>query len=55
MDVSALMRYGCTWVSTHFMLANEMPHDGLKQSGYSKEVKICRCMRWKTVPQCGML
>ena len=40
MDVSARMRYGCTWVNTHFMLVNEMPHGGLKQSGYGKDMSM---------------
>ncbi|MEX2518676.1 MAG: gamma-aminobutyraldehyde dehydrogenase [Paracoccaceae bacterium] len=40
MRVAAAMRYGCTWVNTHFMLANEMPHGGLKQSGYGKDMSI---------------
>jgi aminobutyraldehyde dehydrogenase len=35
---SARLRYGCTWVNTHFMLVNEMPHGGLKQSGYGKDM-----------------
>ncbi len=43
-DVSKAMRaasrlqYGCTWVNTHFMLTNEMPHGGVKQSGYGKDM-----------------
>lgn len=40
MDVSARLRYGCTWVNTHFMLVNEMPHGGLRQSGYGKDMSI---------------
>lgn len=40
MDVSSRMRYGCTWVNTHFMLVNEMPHGGLKQSGYGKDMSM---------------
>jgi aminobutyraldehyde dehydrogenase len=32
------LRYGCTWVNCHFMLTNEMPHGGLKQSGYGKDL-----------------
>ena len=40
MDVSGRMRYGCTWVNTHFMLVNEMPHGGLKQSGYGKDLSM---------------
>ena len=35
---AARLRYGCTWVNTHFMLVNEMPHGGLKQSGYGKDL-----------------
>ena len=40
MDVSARLQYGCTWVNTHFMLVNEMPHGGLKQSGYGKDMSM---------------
>lgn len=32
------LRYGCTWVNCHFMLTNEMPHGGLKSSGYGKDL-----------------
>ena len=35
---AARLRYGCTWVNTHFMLVNEMPRGGLKQSGYGKDL-----------------
>jgi aminobutyraldehyde dehydrogenase len=38
MSTAARLRYGCTWVNTHFMLVNEMPHGGLKQSGYGKDL-----------------
>ena len=40
MQVAARLRYGCTWVNTHFMLVNEMPHGGLKQSGYGKDMSL---------------
>jgi aminobutyraldehyde dehydrogenase len=40
MKASAKLRYGCTWVNTHFMLTNEMPHGGLKQSGYGKDMSM---------------
>lgn len=40
MNVAARLRYGCTWVNTHFMLANEMPHGGMKQSGYGKDLSL---------------
>lgn len=38
MATAARLRYGCTWVNCHFMLANEMPHGGMKQSGYGKDL-----------------
>jgi aminobutyraldehyde dehydrogenase len=38
MATAARLRYGCTWINTHFMLCNEMPHGGLKQSGYGKDM-----------------
>lgn len=40
MKASAELRYGCTWVNTHFMLCNEMPHGGLKHSGYGKDMSL---------------
>ena len=38
MQVAARLRYGCTWINTHFMLVSEMPHGGLKRSGYGKDL-----------------
>ena len=40
MQATAALQYGCTWVNTHFMLVNEMPHGGLKQSGYGKDMSL---------------
>jgi aminobutyraldehyde dehydrogenase len=40
MRVAAALHYGCTWINTHFMLANEMPHGGMKQSGYGKDMSL---------------
>ncbi len=40
MSTAARLRYGCTWVNTHFMLTNEMPHGGLKSSGYGKDMSM---------------
>jgi aminobutyraldehyde dehydrogenase len=38
MATAARLQYGCTWVNCHFMLTNEMPHGGMKQSGYGKDL-----------------
>jgi aminobutyraldehyde dehydrogenase len=40
MATAARLRYGCTWVNCHFMLVNEMPHGGLKTSGYGKDLSM---------------
>ena len=40
MRVAKHLRYGCTWINTHFMLVNEMPHGGLKSSGYGKDMSM---------------
>jgi aminobutyraldehyde dehydrogenase len=40
MATAARLHYGCTWVNTHFMLVSEMPHGGLKSSGYGKDLSM---------------
>jgi aminobutyraldehyde dehydrogenase len=40
MKVARALQYGCTWINTHFMLVNEMPHGGLKSSGYGKDMSM---------------
>ena len=40
MATAARLQYGATWVNCHFMLTNEMPHGGLKQSGYGKDMSV---------------
>ena len=40
MRVAAELQYGCTWVNTHFMLTSEMPHGGMKKSGYGKDLSM---------------
>jgi len=38
--ISAELQYGCTWINTHFMLVSEMPHGGMKKSGYGKDMSM---------------
>jgi len=38
--VAAELHYGCTWINTHFMLVSEMPHGGMKRSGYGKDMSV---------------
>jgi hypothetical protein len=52
MATAARLRYGCTWVNTHFMLVNEMPHGGLKQSGYGKDMSAYALEDYTRGPAC---
>jgi aminobutyraldehyde dehydrogenase len=49
MATASRLQYGCTWVNTHFMLVNEMPHGGLKQSGYGKDMSLYALEDYTTV------
>jgi aminobutyraldehyde dehydrogenase len=40
MAVASRLHYGATWINTHFMLVSEMPHGGLKRSGYGKDLSM---------------
>lgn len=40
MRMAQRLQYGCTWINTHFMLCNEMPHGGMKMSGYGKDMSM---------------
>ena len=40
MKTAARLQYGATWINTHFMLATEMPHGGMKMSGYGKDLSM---------------
>lgn len=40
MRVASRLQYGCTWINTHFVLVNEMPHGGFKRSGYGKDLSV---------------
>jgi aminobutyraldehyde dehydrogenase len=49
MKVASRLQYGCTWINTHFMLANEMPHGGVKISGYGKDMSMYGLEDYTTV------
>lgn len=40
MNMASRLQYGCTWVNTHFMLVSEMPHGGMRHSGYGKDMSV---------------
>ncbi|SEG17788.1 gamma-aminobutyraldehyde dehydrogenase [Marinobacterium lutimaris] len=37
---AAELEYGSTWINNHFLLPAEMPHGGLKRSGYGKDLSM---------------
>ncbi len=38
--VSKALRFGCVWINDHIPLVSEMPHGGVKQSGYGKDLSV---------------
>ena len=40
MSAASRLQYGCTWVNTHLTLPSEMPHGGMKVSGYGKDLSV---------------
>ena len=40
MEAAERLRYGTTWINTHFVMTNELPHGGLNQSGYGKDLSL---------------
>lgn len=40
MQTVARLRYGITWVNTHLVGVSEMPHGGMKSSGYGKDMSM---------------
>ncbi len=39
-DAAARLRYGVTWVNTHGVFATEMPHGGMRLSGYGSDLSM---------------
>ena len=35
---SRALRFGCVWINDHLTITSEMPHGGLKESGYGKDM-----------------
>jgi aminobutyraldehyde dehydrogenase len=49
MKVASRLEYGCTWINSHFMFANEIPHGGMKMSGYGKDISVYGLEDYATV------
>ncbi len=40
MNVANALEYGVTWINTHGVMATEMPHGGMKNSGYGSDLSM---------------
>ncbi|WOI56586.1 gamma-aminobutyraldehyde dehydrogenase [Palleronia sp. LCG004] len=40
MSLASRLSFGVTWINTHLTTINEMPHGGLRQSGYGKDLSM---------------
>jgi aminobutyraldehyde dehydrogenase len=40
MRIANALEYGVTWVNTHGVFATEMPHGGMKNSGYGSDLSM---------------
>jgi betaine-aldehyde dehydrogenase len=38
--VARALRFGCVWINDHIPLPSEMPHGGMKESGYGKDLSM---------------
>ena len=48
--IAAKLQYGVTWVNTHSVNVTEMPHGGVKSSGYGSDLSIY-CLEHYTTPR----
>ncbi len=46
---SRALRFGGVWINDHFPLVSEMPHGGVKQSGYGKDLSMYALEEYTTV------
>ena len=40
MSIANALEYGVTWINTHGVMATEMPHGGMKNSGYGSDLSM---------------
>lgn len=40
MSIANALDYGVTWINTHGVMASEMPHGGMKNSGYGSDLSM---------------
>ena len=53
-EFAARLEYGVTWINTHSVNATEMPHGGVKMSGYGSDLSVF-CLEHYTVTRHVMI
>jgi aminobutyraldehyde dehydrogenase len=48
--IAARLQYGVTWINTHSVNVTEMPHGGVKSSGYGSDLSVY-CLEHYTTPR----
>ncbi len=49
MDASRRLEFGNTWINEHIPIVSEMPHGGIKQSGFGKDMSMYALEEFTTV------
>src|SRR5690606_39107535 len=49
MQIANRLEYGVTWVNTHGVFATEMPHGGMKNSGYGSDLSMQSLMDYTQI------
>jgi betaine-aldehyde dehydrogenase len=49
MDASRRLEFGNTWINEHIPIVSEMPHGGVKESGFGKDMSIYAIEEFTTV------
>lgn len=52
--MASLLQFGVTWINTHGVNATEMPHGGVKSSGYGSDLSIL-CLEHYSTPRHVMI
>ena len=47
--VSQALQFGTVWVNDHLPIASEMPHGGVKQSGFGKDLSVYALNEYTTI------
>ncbi|MDP2779950.1 aminobutyraldehyde dehydrogenase [Devosia sp.] len=49
MNIANALQYGVTWVNTHGVFATEMPHGGMRNSGYGSDLSMQSLMDYTQI------